>query len=61
MSDNMNRFFDNLEFIAELLDNAVKNKVPLPEGAADKVAEFNVKIQELEVKSGEIRNKYTLK
>ena len=53
--NNMNKFFDNLEFIAEQLENMVRNGKPLPEGAAEKVAEFNSCIQKLEKKSAEIR------
>lgn len=56
MSENMNKFFDNLSFIAQQLGNMVENGTPLPDGAAEKVAEFNAAVQKLEEKSIALRN-----
>ncbi|MBQ2823363.1 MAG: hypothetical protein IJF18_02160 [Oscillospiraceae bacterium] len=52
----MNKFFDNLSFIAQQLGNMVENGTPLPDGAAEKVAEFNAAVQKLEEKSIALRN-----
>lgn len=49
MKDEMqiNKFFDNLSSIAQQLELMVENGTPLPEGTAEKVAEFNDVIQRL--------------
>ncbi|MBQ7007945.1 MAG: hypothetical protein IJN05_01895 [Ruminococcus sp.] len=49
MKDEMqiNKFFDSLSSIAQQLELMVENGTPLPEGAAEKVAEFNDVIQRL--------------
>ncbi|MBQ5319282.1 MAG: hypothetical protein J6K17_09325 [Oscillospiraceae bacterium] len=51
----INKFFDNLSSIAEQLERMVENGQPLSEGTAEKVAEFNSVIQQLEEKSLVIR------
>ena len=53
MSDNINKFFDNLSSVADHLERMVKNGEPLPDGAAEKVSEFNMRIQKLENMSQE--------
>ncbi|MBQ7980902.1 MAG: hypothetical protein IJ305_04760 [Oscillospiraceae bacterium] len=55
MSEDMNKFFDNLEFVAELLGQAVEKGEPLPKEAVEKVSAFNESIQKLEERSVTLR------
>lgn len=51
MAEDMNKIFNNLEFIARLVEKAVENGEPLPKDAAEKAAAFNAAIQKCAEKS----------